>query len=110
MARFAERMIEATPIDVVAEFFPAFAVHDKTEALANFDAVPALVLAGDRDLITPSDHSDTIAELLPGAESVCEPGAGHLVMLERPEVVTGHLETLIERAAAAAAAARSARA
>lgn len=53
MARFAERMIEATPIDVVAEFFPAFAVHDKTEALANFDAVPALVLAGDRDLITP---------------------------------------------------------
>ncbi|CAM5291366.1 MULTISPECIES: alpha/beta fold hydrolase [Streptomyces] len=110
VARFAERMIEATPIDVVAEFFPAFAVHDKTEALANFDAVPALVLAGDRDLITPSDHSDTIAELLPGAESVCEPGAGHLVMLERPEVVTGHLETLIERAAAAAAAARSARA
>ncbi|KWT61416.1 lipase [Streptomyces albus subsp. albus] len=110
VARFAERMIEATPIDVVAEFFPAFAVHDKTEALAHFDAVPALVLAGDRDLITPSDHSDTIAELLPGAESVCEPGAGHLVMLERPEVVTGHLETLIERAAAAAAAARSARA
>ncbi|KAA6221194.1 alpha/beta hydrolase [Streptomyces albofaciens JCM 4342] len=110
VARFAERMIEATPIDVVAEFFPAFAVHDKTEALAAFDAVPALVLAGDRDLITPSDHSDTIAELLPGAESVCEPGAGHLVMLERPEVVTGHLETLIGRAAAAAAGARSARA
>ncbi|GCD44971.1 alpha/beta fold hydrolase [Streptomyces paromomycinus] len=110
VARFAERMIEATPIDVVAEFFPAFAVHDKTEALAAFDPVPALVLAGDRDLITPSDHSGDIAGLLPGAESVCEPGAGHLVMLERPEVVTGHLETLIGRAAATAAAARSARA
>lgn len=110
VARFAERMIEATPIDVVAEFFPAFAVHDKTEALAAFDPVPALVLAGDRDLITPSDHSEAIAGLLPGAESVCEPGAGHLVMLERPEVVTGHLETLIERAAATAAGARSARA
>ncbi|GCD36854.1 lipase [Streptomyces chrestomyceticus JCM 4735] len=110
VARFAERMIEATPIDVVAEFFPAFAVHDKTEALAAFDPVPALVLAGDRDLITPSDHSEAIAGLLPGAESVCEPGAGHLVMLERPEAVTGHLETLIERAAATAAGARSARA
>ncbi|MFK8847365.1 alpha/beta fold hydrolase [Streptomyces sp. Ac-502] len=110
VARFAERMIEATPIDVVAEFFPAFAVHDKTEALVAFDPVPALVLAGDRDLITPSDHSDAIAGLLPGAESVCEAGAGHLVMLERPEVVSGHLETLIERAAATAAAARSARA
>ncbi|OKH97259.1 lipase [Streptomyces sp. CB02923] len=110
VARFAERLIEATPIDVVAEFFPAFAVHDKTEALVAFDPVPALVLAGDRDLITPSDHSETIAGLLPGADSVCEAGAGHMVMLERPEVVTGHLETLIERAAATAAAARSARA
>ncbi|MEV5594899.1 alpha/beta hydrolase [Streptomyces sp. NPDC052496] len=110
VARFAERMIEATPIDVVAEFFPAFAVHDKTEALVAFDPVPALVLAGDRDLITPSDHSDAIAELLPGAESVCEAGAGHLVMLERPEVVTAHLEALIERAAATAAATRSERA
>ena len=37
VARFAERLIEATPIDVVAEFFPAFAVHDKTEALVAYD-------------------------------------------------------------------------
>ncbi|MFD7665481.1 alpha/beta fold hydrolase [Streptomyces sp. NPDC059788] len=110
VARFAERMIEATPIDVVAEFFPAFAVHDKTEALTAFDLVPALVLAGDRDMLTPPDHSDAIAELLPGAESVREEGAGHLVMLERAETVTGLLETLIERAAATAAGTRSARA
>lgn len=52
IARFGERLIEATPIDVVAEFFPAFAVHDKTEALVAYDAVPALVLAGESDLIT----------------------------------------------------------
>ncbi len=99
IARFGERLIEATPIDVVAEFFPAFAVHDKTEALVAYDAVPALVLAGESDLITPADHSRTIAEMLPDADLVCVPGAGHLVMLERPELVNDHLVSLVERAA-----------
>ncbi|MEK8144540.1 hypothetical protein NKH18_31075 [Streptomyces sp. M10(2022)] len=30
VARFAERLIESTPIDVVAEFYPAFTEHDKS--------------------------------------------------------------------------------
>ncbi|UNO41378.1 alpha/beta hydrolase [Streptomyces sp. MST-110588] len=102
VARFAERMIESTPIDVVAEFFPAFAVHDKTEALAAYDAVAALVLAGDGDLITPPEHSQAIADLLPAAEQVCVPGAGHLVMLERPDVVNDRLLAFVDRAVRAA--------
>ncbi|GAB7032815.1 alpha/beta hydrolase [Streptomyces sp. NPDC021749] len=110
IARFGERLIEGTPIDVVAEFFPAFAVHDKTEALVAYDAVPALVLAGESDLITPADHSRTIAEVLPDAELVCVPGAGHLVMLERPELVNEHLVALVERAAAATRSSGHARA
>ncbi|MFE1171993.1 alpha/beta fold hydrolase [Streptomyces sp. NPDC058773] len=110
IARFGERLIEATPIDVVAEFFPAFAVHDKTEALVAYDAVPALVLAGESDLITPADHSRTIAEVLPDAALVCVPDAGHLVMLERPELVNEHLVSLVERASAAARSSRTARA
>ncbi|KIZ13453.1 alpha/beta fold hydrolase [Streptomyces natalensis] len=110
VARFAERLIEATPIDVVAEFYPAFAVHDKTEAVVSYDAKPALVLAGERDLITPADHSRTIAELLPHAEHLEVPGAGHLVMLERPELVNDQLVSLVERAGAAARGSRSARA
>ncbi|MFF0625933.1 alpha/beta fold hydrolase [Streptomyces sp. NPDC004296] len=110
IARFGERLIEATPIDVVAEFFPAFAVHDKTEALVAYDAVPALVLAGEEDLITPAEHSRTIAEVLPDAELVCVPDAGHLVMLERPELVNDHLVGLVERASAAARRSRTARA
>ncbi|MFG2224192.1 alpha/beta fold hydrolase [Streptomyces sp. NPDC048644] len=110
VARFAERLIEATPIDVVAEFFPAFATHDKAASLVAYDTVPALVLAGEQDLITPADHSEAIAELLPAAELVRVSGAGHLVMLERPELVTEQLVSLVERAAAAPRRSRSARA
>ncbi|MFJ4711168.1 alpha/beta fold hydrolase [Streptomyces sp. NPDC088785] len=105
IARFAERMIEGTPIDVVAEFYPAFQDHDKTAALGRFAGLPVLVLAGEQDLVTPSGHSEAIAELLPGAEFVLVPDAGHLVMLEHPEVVTDRLAELLARAGALPAAA-----
>ncbi|MPY58999.1 alpha/beta fold hydrolase [Streptomyces spongiae] len=105
VARFAERMIEGTPIDVVAEFYPAFTEHDKTEALAQFAELPVLVLAGVKDLVTPSEHSEAIADLLPDAELVLVPDAGHLVMLEHPEVVTDRLADLLTRAGAVPAGA-----
>ncbi|MFE9311647.1 alpha/beta fold hydrolase [Streptomyces sp. NPDC006706] len=100
VARFAERMIESTPIDVVAEFYPAFTDHDKTGALALFADMPVLVLAGVQDLVTPSEHSEAIADLLPDAELVLVPDAGHLVILEHPEVVTDRLADLLARAGA----------
>ncbi|WP_371599160.1 alpha/beta fold hydrolase [Streptomyces sp. NBC_00564] len=103
--RFAERMIEGTPIDVVAEFYPAFTDHDKTAALAYFADMPVLVLAGVKDLVTPSEHSEAIADLLPDAELVLVPDAGHLVMLEHPEVVIDRLADLLMRAGAVPAGA-----
>ncbi|MGW6564658.1 alpha/beta fold hydrolase [Streptomyces sp. NPDC054975] len=105
VARFAERMIEATPIDVVAEFYPAFAEHDKAAALAVFREVPVLALAGDRDLVTPSSHTEAIADLLPDAELVIVPDAGHLVMLEHPEAVTDRLADLLAKVGAVPATA-----
>ncbi|MET7987250.1 alpha/beta hydrolase [Streptomyces sp. NPDC005281] len=100
VVRFAERMIEGTPIDVVAEFYPAFTEHDKTAALARFADLPVLVLAGVKDLVTPSEHSEAIADLLPDAELVLVPDAGHLVMLEHPEVVIDRLADLLARTGA----------
>ncbi|MGI5349376.1 alpha/beta fold hydrolase [Streptomyces sp. CA-250714] len=95
VARFAERLIESVPVDVVAEFYPAFAEHEKTTALAAFDGRPVLVLAGDRDLMTPSEHSEQIAEALPDAAFVILEATGHLAMLERPEPVNRHLARLL---------------
>ncbi|MFF5975828.1 alpha/beta fold hydrolase [Streptomyces sp. NPDC012769] len=107
VARFAERMIESTPIDVVAEFYPAFAEHDKTAALAALGTLPVLALAGDRDLVTPSSHTEAIADLLPDAELVIVPDAGHLVMLEHPEAVTDRIADLLVRAGAVRSGGRS---
>ncbi|MFD4945918.1 alpha/beta fold hydrolase [Streptomyces sp. NPDC058239] len=103
--RFAERLIESTPIDVVAEFYPAFTEHDKSHVLPAFRDLPVLILAGDKDLVTPSSHSEAIADHLPDAELVIVPDAGHLVMLEHPETVTDRLADLLVRVGAVPAAA-----
>jgi pimeloyl-ACP methyl ester carboxylesterase len=103
--RFAERLIESTPIDVVAEFYPAFTEHDKSTALPAFRDVPVLILAGDKDLVTPSSHSEAIADQLPDAELVIVPDGGHLVMLEHPETVTDRLADLLVRIGAVPGAA-----
>lgn len=104
VSRFAERMIESTPIDVVAEFYPAFTEHDKSGALPAFRDVPVLILAGDKDLVTPSSHSEAISDVLPDAELVIVPDAGHLVMLEHPETVTDRLADLLVRSGTVPAA------
>ncbi|MFJ5232943.1 alpha/beta fold hydrolase [Kitasatospora sp. NPDC088391] len=100
VARFAEQLLDATPIDVVAEFYPAFSAHDKRAALAGLAGVPTLVLAGTKDLLTPPEYSEAIAAALPDARLVLVPDAGHLVMLERPGTVDRELAALLERAAA----------
>jgi pimeloyl-ACP methyl ester carboxylesterase len=101
VARFAERMIDAVPVDVVAEFYPAFGLHDKSAALAVFGGLdvdlPLLVLAGERDLMTPPEHSERIAAALPRADLVLVPDAGHLVPLEAPDTVNERLGELVAR-------------
>jgi pimeloyl-ACP methyl ester carboxylesterase len=98
LTRFVARMHEETPLDVLAELFPAFDAHDRLEALDVLDGVETLVLGGEQDLMTPADHSRDIAARLPGAELVILPEAGHMLMLEHYDVVTDELRALIERA------------
>jgi pimeloyl-ACP methyl ester carboxylesterase len=98
LVRFVSTMHDMTPLDVLAELFPAFDSHDKLEALGVLNGVETLVLGGERDLMTPADHSRAMVERVPGAELVILPDAGHLVMLEHHDVVTDHLRDLVERA------------
>jgi len=103
LVRFTAEMIAATRLEVISDFLPTFSAHDKRAALAAMNGLEVLVIVGDRDLLIPSDHSDDIVRELPGAEHVVVRDAGHLVMLEHPDVVTEHLEDLIERALRSAA-------
>ena len=65
LVRFAADMIAATRIEVVADFLPTFDLHDAREALAALADTEVLILGGAQDSMTPSDHSDELAVLLP---------------------------------------------
>ena len=53
-------------------------------------ACPTLVVAGDHDVID-THHTVTIAEALPFGQLGIVPGASHMVMLDRPELVNAML-------------------
>jgi len=98
LVRFTTRMIASTRLDVVAEYLPTFSGHDKRAALAALDGIEVLVIVGDHDLLTPAEHSQAIVDALPHAEHVVVRSAGHLMLLEHPDVLTEQLEQLVERA------------
>ena len=95
---FSERMVRYTPMDVVAEYFPVLLAHDRRAALDVLTKIPTLIVSGTRDRLTPPGHSAVMAEALPSAHFLSIAGAGHMVMLEQPELVTGALRDLLTRA------------
>lgn len=64
--------------------------------------VPALVLCGRDDAITPLELSQEMATGLPDAELVVLDGCGHLSAWERPDEVTAALRAWLGRAGAPA--------
>jgi pimeloyl-ACP methyl ester carboxylesterase len=96
---FVERIIRATPIGVVAEFYPALLGHDERAALPALGRVPVIVVAGEQDRLVPLRQVEELARGIPGSEFVLVPGAGHVVILERPGLISGLIAGLVNRAA-----------
>ena len=69
--------------------------HNMAEDLPNFK-VPACIIWGRQDAVTPPDVADKFHELLPNSELHWLEECGHAAMMERPEafndIVTGWLE------------------
>jgi pimeloyl-ACP methyl ester carboxylesterase len=57
---------------------------------------PVLVMCGEADLLAPPERSREIASLLPQAELVMVPRCGHMLTMERPEVVNATLAAWLE--------------
>jgi pimeloyl-ACP methyl ester carboxylesterase len=111
LSHYVDAMIAGTPVDVIAEFYPALAGLDETGSLEPLRRIPTLVLTGDKDKMIPMEHSELIVERLGWpeeslAEFVVVPDAGHLVLLEKPAEVTEALTALLRRVGAGAPAGR----
>lgn len=97
---FLERIVRSTPIDVIADFYVALVGHEKRHALKVLSTIPVLVLAADKDRLVDPGFSDEIAESIRDSELVTIRGAGHVVILERPEEVNDAIARLAARAIA----------
>ena len=95
---YCTTMISATPVDVVADFYPALMAHDGRLGVRNLRSCPVLVIGADSDALTPLEHSQAIARELPAARMVVAENSGHLLMLEHPKLVN---EPLIDVVGAA---------
>jgi pimeloyl-ACP methyl ester carboxylesterase len=95
---FVDRMLSATPFEVVAEFFPGFGSLDKFETVHALAEVPVSIICGTSDKLTSIGHSRKLHSKIPGSRLLeCE-GAGHMVLLERHEDVNAELDTLLAAA------------
>jgi pimeloyl-ACP methyl ester carboxylesterase len=73
---------------------------DSRETASSLD-VPALVIVGEKDVLTPPSEAEELSELLPIAQLVRLPGAGHLTPLEQPVRINEELIVFLSHAASA---------
>ncbi|WP_375486685.1 alpha/beta fold hydrolase [uncultured Mycobacterium sp.] len=94
---FSQKMMYGTPITTLVEFLHALETLDETAALPTLAQIPTLIACGDRDMLTPAEYSREMAEALPDSELLIVEGAGHLVQLEKPDVINDGLVRLVKR-------------
>ncbi|MFP5019855.1 alpha/beta fold hydrolase [Pseudonocardia phyllosphaerae] len=97
MVDLVDTMIDANAVGALTDFVDTLGTHDRIAALPGLSDAEVLVLAGDADRIIPYRHSEVIADAIPTARLVRDPGVGHMPMLETPDLVDGELGDLIER-------------
>jgi pimeloyl-ACP methyl ester carboxylesterase len=96
--RLVQALLEETPYPVSMAFLATFLEHDETAALPVLARVPATVVVGTDDRLTPADHGRRLAAALgTDAELVVVPGAGHSVNLTRTHLVNDAFVRLLDR-------------
>ena len=105
---FVLDMLDATPFAVVADFWPAFAKLDSFDHLGALAGVPTSIISGTSDKIVRTNHSRKLHARIPGSSLLEVEGAGHMVILERPDEVNAELDDLVDAVEQRLAAGRTA--
>lgn len=88
-----KRLAEAGP-QVLHSDFLACNAFDVTADLYKI-MQPALIICGQEDKMTPVQESRYLAENIPNARLALVPEAGHMLMLEKPELVAHLLDDFL---------------
>jgi pimeloyl-ACP methyl ester carboxylesterase len=89
-------MTQSIPPEALVPSLSGLIEHDAREALKATNT-PSLVVVGTRDLLTPVPSASHLAHLLPHADLVVLPRAGHQLMQERPDELAELIDAFVAR-------------
>jgi pimeloyl-ACP methyl ester carboxylesterase len=96
--RQVERMILAAPVPGIIGALAAMRDRaDSTALLESMDDLPALIVVGEHDRITPPASAHRMAAALAGSRLEIIKDAGHLIPVEQPAATTALLADFLNR-------------
>ena len=81
----AQRVLENCRPGVLFNDLSACNAYQNALAAAATITVPTTLILGERDMMTPARSGKALAAALPNARTMVLPGAGHMMMVERPD-------------------------
>jgi pimeloyl-ACP methyl ester carboxylesterase len=90
----ARRKLLRTPQHVTLADYEACSRFDAAERLSEVK-VPALVVVGEHDRLTPPSLSEELSAGIPAAQLHIVPGAGHMLPLEKPDAYNELVRTFV---------------
>lgn len=88
----AQRVLEQNRPGVLFNDLSACNAYQNALAAAAKITVPAIFILGERDLMTPAKAGKALAAALPNSRTVVLLGAGHMMMVERPDELLAALQ------------------
>jgi pimeloyl-ACP methyl ester carboxylesterase len=89
----AQRVLEQNRPGVLFSDLSACNAYQNALAAAAQVSVPVTIVLGERDMMTPLKSGKALAAALPNARIVVLRGAGHMMMVERPDELLAALQT-----------------
>ena len=81
----AQRVLEASRPGLLFADLAACNAYQNALAAATQIKAPTTLIIGERDMMTPAKAGKSLAAAIPHARTVVMPGAGHMMMAERPD-------------------------
>jgi pimeloyl-ACP methyl ester carboxylesterase len=88
----AQRVLERCKPGVLFNDLSACNAYQDAIAAAAQINVPVILILGERDMMTPARAGKALAAALPNSRTVVLPGAGHMMMVERPDELLAALQ------------------
>ena len=88
----AQRVLEQCRPGVLFNDLSACNAYQNALAAAAQVTAPATLILGERDMMTPAKAGKTLASALPNSRTVVISGAGHMMMVERPDELLAALQ------------------